>query len=118
MTSNDIDKKIELLYSTAKRLVDEGKDDSMIVSELCKDGEISEDYANQILENIYDDKYDKKEFIKHTILGSFITVGGLLTNYLSYQFAITTGSTTFLLIWGVVVIGVIVLIRGFILFKK
>ena len=60
----------------------------------------------------------QKEFIKHTILGSFITIGGLLTNYLSYQFAVATGSTTFLLIWGIVVVGIIVLTRGFILFKK
>lgn len=118
MTSTDIDKKIALLHLTAKRLVDQGKDESVIISELCKVGEINEDYATQILENIYDDKYNKKEFIKHIFLGSFITIGGLLTNYLSYQFAVTTGSTTFLLIWGVVVVGIIVLIRGFILFKK
>jgi len=118
MTDNNTDKKIAQLHSTAKQLVDQGKDDSTIISELCKIDNITENYATQILENIYNDKYNKKEFIKHVLYGSVIIIAGLLTNYLSYQFAIRSGAMSFLLIWGVVVFGITVLLRGVIIFKK
>ena len=118
MTDNSADIIVKRLHSIGEELLRKGKSDSEIVSELTRVGNISTSYAEQILNNIYEDINKKKQFRKHILSGTFVTVAGLLINYLSYKFAYESGSGTFLLIWGIVVIGIINILRGLILYRK
>ena len=113
----DIEGKIQLLHAKAAILIESGKDDTQIITELTKDG-IDKNYAITIIDNVKKDLHNKKEFRKHVLMGSFMTIAGLLINYLSYKFAEENGSGMFLLIWGIVVTGIITILRGIILFRK
>lgn len=118
MPHDPIDNTIKALHTLAEQLLNEGLEDQEVAGELSKRGNISIEYATQIVENVHEDYYKKRELRKHLVLGSVITVGGLATNYFSYQYAVSVGSGSFLLVWGVVVTGIVVLVRGWILFRK
>jgi len=118
MNDNSADIVVKRLHSIGEDLKRQGKSDPEIVNELAKVGNISTSYAEQILNNIYEDANKKKQFKKHIFNGTFVTIAGLLINYLSYKFAYQSGSGTFLLIWGIVVIGIINILRGLILYRK
>ncbi len=117
MSNIKIEDKIQLLHTKARWLIENKKADDEIIAELKKEG-IDQNYATTVINNVRNDLRKKKEFWKQLLMGSFITIAGLLVNYLSYKFAEETGSGEFLLIWGVVVIGIITIIRAFILFRK
>jgi hypothetical protein len=117
MADINIKDKIQLLHSKTKILIESGKDDKEIIAELIKDG-VDQHYGNTIIGNVRNDMRDKKEFWKHILTGTFITIAGLLINYLSWKSAEQNGSGMYLLIWGIVVAGIITIIRGVILFRK
>jgi len=117
MRQETVEDKIQRLHSKAKMLAEENLPDSAIIEALTKEG-IDEHYAYTLLENVRNDQHDKKEFRKHLLMGSFVTIAGLLVNYLSYKFLERMGAGQFLLIWGVVVFGIVTILRGFILFRK
>ena len=117
MTDINIDNRVKHLHTKARSLLTKKKNDEEIITELTKEG-IDSNYAVIVLENVKNDIYDKKEFWKHLIMGSIIVIAGLAINYLSYNHAEETGSGYFLALWGVVVIGIIIIMRGIIIFRK
>ena len=86
-----------------------------IVDQLMKKG-IDRHYAEMILENVKNDLYDKKQLYWHILLGVMILLSGLSMTLLSYFNAIIGGS--YFIFTGLMVTGIIVIIRGVIIFKK
>lgn len=116
-STHEIDSKIEHLHSIAKQLIKEGKDDAEIIDQLETKG-VNRGYAELIVDNVHEENFKRREFSRHLILGLFTTIAGVVINLLSYKIAENTGSTMFLLLWGIVVAGIIILTRGFILYRK
>jgi len=114
---SNIDSEIELLHDRVKYLLAKNIDDATIIKELGKNG-FEPGYSELIIENVRTDIHNRKEFWKHIIFGSLIIAAGVLVNFLSYWTAVENESPSFLIIVGVLVFGVIVLIRGVILFRK
>ena len=110
-------KQIELLHLKVKYLVKESYTDERIITELKKNG-IEEHYARLIIQNIYQDLSDKRSFLNSMIMGSFYIGAGLLINVFSYKFAVSSNSLIFYLFWGIIVLGIITIIKGFILYRK
>ena len=113
----DIEGKIQMLHEKANILIKQKQADQLIVKELMEEG-IEENYAITIIENVKKDQHNRKEFRKHILMGSTITIAALLVNYLSWQSAVESGAGQFFIIWGIEVIGIITIVRGFILFRK
>lgn len=113
----DIEGKIQSLHEKAKILVNQKQPDNLIVQALMEEG-IEENYAITVIENVKKDQHNRKEFRKHILMGSFITIAALLVNYLSWKSAVESGASQFFIIWGIEVIGIITIVRGFILFRK
>ncbi|MEO7310802.1 MAG: hypothetical protein ABIX01_10425 [Chitinophagaceae bacterium] len=117
MIDTNIEDKVKLLHKKAAQLLQNKAKDDEIITALIKEG-INHDYATLILDNVKDDVHDKKEFRKHWVSGSFITIAGLLVNYLSYEISEKYGAGSFLLLWGIVLFGILIIVRGFIIFRK
>jgi len=50
-------------------------------------------------------------------MGGFYLLIGLLLNYLSYKIAVDINAF-FYLFWGIIVLGIITIVKGFILYRK
>jgi len=114
---DETSKQVEILHSKVKVLLHENYSEEEIVEHLIKDG-IEPHYARLIIENIHDDKSDNKSFRNSLIMGAFYIVGGLLINIFSYRIAANSNSLFFYFFWGIIVLGIVTIIRGFILYKK
>ena len=115
-TTDETSTKVKLLHSKVKQLITANISEEQIINELVKDG-IEPHYAKIIVENVQDDKDDKKSFRNSLIMGGFYLGAGFLLNYFSYNIAVTANSVFFYLFWGVLVLGVVTIIRGFVLYK-
>jgi hypothetical protein len=109
--------EIEKLHQTVKLLLQKGHTDDDIVQQLQKEG-IDADYAQTIINNVVSDAEDKRDFRKLFLMGLFTLIGGLLINYFSYTIASATGALFFYLFWGIVVAGIVMLIKAFIIFRR
>ena len=114
---SEIKERVDYLHSIAKNLIKCKIPDNQILYALLKEG-IDENYALMIIENAKSDIDDKKEFWKLLFMGIFFVIGGLAINYYSYKIAENANSFFFYLFWGIVVAGIILIIRAFILFKN
>lgn len=117
MPLDDTSENIDLLHIKVKDLVRQKKTDEEIVEALKREG-INEDYAQVIIANVQNDIHDKKNFWKLLIGGIFFIVGGLTVSYLSDRMTKNTGGLFFDLFWVIVVAGIILVIKAFIIFKK
>src|SRR5690349_15451705 len=109
--------EIKLLHRRAEKLLKDNLTEQEIISELIKEG-IDQNYARIVIENVLKDLRDRRAFWWHILGGLFFILGGLVINYLSY---ISTGSGAFKMFyffWGILVIGVVMIFRAFILFRK
>jgi hypothetical protein len=113
----DITRKIQVLHAKANALLKQDYADEQIVAELCQSG-ISADYARTILENVYSDISLRKEFRNVLITGVMITVMGLAINIYSYLFAERMNAGSFLLLWGIVVAGIIMIIKAIGIYRR
>lgn len=95
----------------------QGLSSEQILSRLVADG-LDRDYAEMVLANIENDIHDNRSFWKLFIGGLFITVCGLGINYYSWQIARNYNTAEFIVFWGIVVAGIIMIFRAFIIFKK
>jgi hypothetical protein len=111
------EEKISSLHQTAKDLLLRKVEDDQIIIALQKEG-IEAGYAELIIENVKTDLSDKENFRKELWKGIAVTFGGLLLNYLSYTTSIVTGSTIAFIFWGIIVFGISIIARAFILFKR
>jgi hypothetical protein len=117
MSSSEGSENVALLHKKARGLLRQGKPESYILEELRKEG-ITMDYAQIIMANVYNDIHDRKSFWKLLFSGLFFIIGGLAINFFSYQIAVNTGSLFFYLFWGIVVSGIVMIAKAFIIFKK
>ena len=113
----DTSERVTFLHKKVKDLLKQGKSENHIIEELKKDG-INLDYAHIIIENVYNDIHDRKNFWRLIFGGLFFIIGGLAINYFSYQIAANAGSFFFYLFWGIVVAGIVMILRAFIIFKN
>ncbi len=113
---DDTKQKVKLLHEKVKQLLLAHKTEEQIIIELSKDG-IDSQYAQVIIENVNDDKADKKSFRSSLIMGGFYLASGLLLNYFSYSIAAASNSFFFYLFWGILILGIVTIVRGFILYK-
>lgn len=113
----EADIRIKLLHKKAKELLKQNLDDEQIITELKKEG-IDSNYANLVIENVKADNRDRVDAWKLTIMGIFFTVGGIYINYFSYRISANANATSFYLFWGIIVAGILMLVRAFFLFRK
>lgn len=114
---NETDILIKSLHKKAKELLKQDMEEDELINELTKEG-IDSHYAQLIIENVKGDIRDRLDAWKLTLMGSFFIVGGIYINYFSYQIAVNANSGFFYLFWGIVVVGILMLIRAFFLFRK
>ena len=114
---NQIDDKIDYLHKKTRALVKSGSDEQDIVFELKLDG-VNEDYAKLIIENVLNDMRDRSDFWKLFIFGLIFTVGGLFVNIYSYTMAVVHDHKYFYIMAGIVVFGVVLLARAWMLYKR
>ena len=112
-----VSQKIELLHKKVKQLQSEKYSDDDIISTLENEG-IDRHYAQTILENIDDEKADNKSFRNSVIMGFFYLGGGLLLNFLSEKISENNGFNMQLIFYGIIILGISTIIRGFILYKR
>ena len=114
--SDESSKHIELLHLKVEQLLAQHHSNEEIKQELAKDG-VEPGYAQTLIENVHYDKENKKSFRNSMIMGLFYIGAGLLINFFSYKIAATNNSFFFYLFWGILVLGIVTIIRGFILYK-
>jgi hypothetical protein len=113
----EADIRIESLHNKAKALLKRGMDEDELIAALQKEG-IDASYAQLIIENVKGDIRDRADAWKLTLMGTFFIVGGIYINYFSYRIAVNANATFFYLFWGIVVVGILMVIRAFFLFRK
>ena len=112
----DTSKQIKLLHTRVIQLLSEKYTDEEISEELKKDG-IDDHYSQSLIENVRNDKANRKSLRNSLIMGSFYIAGGLLLNFFSYKMAVVNNSNFFYLFWGIIALGIVTIIRGIILYK-
>jgi hypothetical protein len=113
----EADHHIENLHKKAKALLKQEMEADEMIEELKKEG-IDAHYAMLIIENVKSDIRDRADAWKLTLMGAFFIVGGLYINYFSYRIAVNANATFFYLFWGIIVVGLLMLVRAFFLFRK
>jgi hypothetical protein len=117
MQKNNPTKEIEQLYLLVKKLIDEKYANEEIIKQLQKQG-LEPYYIKMIIENVENDKADRKSLRNSIIMGVYFIVAGILINIFSYTIAVKANSLYFILFWGIVAYGIVTIVRGFILYKK
>jgi hypothetical protein len=112
-----INQTIETLHTKAATLLQQKREEAAIIDELVKEG-IEPSYAALIIENVKSDLEDRRLFKKEFGMGVFFVIAGLLINLLSYQLAVNLNSFFFYVFWGIIVLGIIMIYRAFVLFRK
>lgn len=108
---------IKKLHADAAQLLLRHKSDEEIVDHLVANG-CDRNYAEMILLNVKNDAADKVHFRKSIAVGVGFLLAGFLLTYSSYFFAISRGAPFYFLYWGLLVAGVSMIARAFILFRK
>lgn len=117
MSEKDAAKEVERLHLEVQTLLANKYSEDEIVSKFKEEGQLPY-YIQTIIENIKGDIADKASFRNSIIMGLVYFVGGLVINILSYTIAGNTNSLFFYLFWGIIVLGITTIVRGFILYKK
>jgi hypothetical protein len=113
----EADIHIKNLHTKVKTLLKQHIDEDAIIEELRKEA-IDEYYAQLIIENVKLDIRDRADAWKLTLMGSFFIVAGIYINYFSYQIAVNANAPFFYLFWGIIVVGLLMLVRAFFLFRR
>lgn len=108
--------KVEALHTKVRIFLKQGLTHDQIKDQL-KDENLQAYYIETIIENIQDEKEDKKSFRNSMIMGGFFVIGGVAINILSYKFSENASSSSFLLFWGIIVTGIVTIVRGIILYR-
>ena len=108
----DPSQQIAFLHEKARQLRKANYTDEAIARELVKEG-ITESYAHMIIGNIDGEASDKKSFRNSLIMGSFYILAGLLLTWFSYN----SNMSVYFIFWGLVVFGIVTIIRGVMLYR-
>lgn len=112
---DDPDKIIKELHIEAAQLLAQNFSDEAIVSALKKKG-IDDHYAEIVLQNVKEDKSDKREFYRHFLGGIFILAAGLALSLGTYFY--TPPGGMYFVFAGIMVYGVFAITRALVIFKK
>lgn len=110
-------RKVEQLHEEVRMRLKQKQTPEQIYNSLEEKG-LEPYYIKTIIQNVEDEKDDKKNFRNLMKMGIGYIVGGVVVNIFSYKFAVATGSFIFYIFWGIVALGIMTIIRGFILFRK
>jgi hypothetical protein len=113
----DPSEQIDSLHKKVKDLHKQGKTDDEIIGELENEG-VENTYAQMLLENVYNDIHDKRNFWKLIFGGAFFILGGLAINIFSYRIAENSNASYFFLFWGPPIAGLLLIIKAFTIFRK
>ncbi len=107
---------IEELHAKVRAFLAQGFSNEQIIDKL-KAENLQPYYIEIVIENVQTQKNNRKSLINSTITGSFFVITGLAINFLSYKFSENSNSSSFLLFWGIVVVGIVTIVRGVILYR-
>ena len=117
MKIKDSTDEIKLLHSQVKELLKKNYTHEEIVDVLKQKG-LEPYYIETIIENIEQEKEDKVSFRNSTITGIFFIISGFAINIFSYRLAESANNSFFYVFWGIIVVGIVTVIRGFILYRR
>jgi len=116
-SEKDISGKIQALHNKAKLLLQQDYSEDQVIARLQQDG-IDKQYAAMIIENLKTDDDNRAHFRSLLILGLSTTIGGIILNILSYKASANMHSSTFILFWGIVVGGIIILLKALSVYRR
>lgn len=108
---------IDQLHRDVALLLQQKKTDEEVIQLLIDRG-TDRHYAETVLYNVQQDRWNKKGFRNTLLYGLGFLLMGLLLTYASYRFAVKGGLLYYLVFWGVIVAGISQIARAFILFRK
>jgi hypothetical protein len=91
--------------------------DGQVIAELEKEG-VTAAYAEMVLSNVYKDIRRQKEFWINLAGGILLILTGICINIFSYRISVNADSFFFYCFWGIIAVGIIQVLRAFIIFKK
>lgn len=112
----DPSERIDFLHKKVKTLLRQKKNILEIFDALKKEG-VEPDYAKTIIENVLKDDNNKKNFYRLLVAGLLFIIAGTVLSFLSHKLSVISHSFVFFG-EGVIVVGIILLINAYILFKK
>jgi len=116
-SSDPLSEKVEQLHEEVRMRLKEKQSHDQIFKSLEESG-LEPYYIKTVIQNVEDEKADKKSFRNSMIMGLGYIIGGIIINIFSYKFAVESGSFAFYIFWGIVAVGIVTIIRGFILYRK
>ena len=111
------DDQIKMLHAEVAVQVQEKKSDAEIMEYVISKG-YERYYAEQVLNNVREEIAAKKNFWKTFFYGMGFLLSGILVSLASWYFAISTGAMFYFFYWGLIVAGISIIARAFILFRK
>jgi len=113
----DTDNNIKLLHAEVAGLILKNKNENEIIEHVVSKG-YERYYAEMILNNVQEEVSDKKSFWKTFFYGLAFLVSGILVSLASRYFALSTGAIFYFFYWGLIVAGISIIARAFIIFKR
>jgi hypothetical protein len=111
------DDQIKILHAEVAALIQKKKNDADIIEYVISKGH-ERYYAELVLNNVREEISDKKNFWKTFFYGLGFLLSGILVSVSSWYFAISTGAMFYFFYWGLIVAGISIIARAFILFRK
>ncbi|BAV09676.1 hypothetical protein SAMN05421788_1011113 [Filimonas lacunae] len=108
---------IEAIHESVRTYLKQGLTNEQIIEKL-KEENLEPYYIETVIDNIYKEYEDKKNLKNAILTGSILVIVGLVINMLSYRLSENMNSSAFLLFWGIVVTGIVTIIRGMILYRS
>lgn len=108
---------IGLLHDEAARMLKEKKSDEDIILYIISKGH-EWHYAELVLDNVRRDAHNKKGFWKTLFYGLGFLVAGVTLTISSKVFSTSLGIAVYGVFWGMIVVGISIIARAFIIFRK
>lgn len=108
---------IKLLHTEVAALVKEKKNETEILEYVISKG-YEQYYAEMVLNNVKEEAADKKNFWKTFFYGFGFLISGILVSLASWYFSVSGGAMVYIFYWGLIVVGISIIARAFIIFKR
>lgn len=108
---------IKLLHTEVAGLIKAKKNEVDILEYVISKGH-ERYYAEMVLNNVKEEIADKKSFWKTFFYGLGFLISGILVSLASWYFAVSAGAIFYFFYWGLIVAGISIIARAFILFRR
>ena len=112
-----VDEHIKALHEEIARFLREKKEETAILDHIVSKG-YDRHYAEMVLNNVKGDVDDRKGFWKTFFYGFCFLLSGVIVSLASRRFAIASGALFYIFYWGLIVAGISIMARAFILFRR